>query len=95
MKHHVKERPIGKCKGCCLNGRMFCAAGLEPKGRWSQGRCHRRHDGSLLERFYRPMPLTGAKASHQARRVAAARNGPVPHHDGRMLVPMRLGGTVR
>ena len=38
MKHHAAGRPIGKCKGCCLNMRTFCAAGMEPKSDWDRGR---------------------------------------------------------
>ena len=94
MKSHRRGRPIGKCKGCCLNMRSFCAAGLEPKSQWSSGRCRSRNDGAVLEAFYRPAPLTGAKAARLARQAKAATASTEPHYNGRLL-PGRYVPTAR
>ena len=83
MKHHASGRPVGKCKGCCLNMRLFCAAGLEPKTQWSsKGRCGSYGDQELLRSFMQAAPLTGAKAAKLQRRIRAARDATVPHYNG-------------
>jgi len=84
MKHHVVERPIGKCKGCCLNMRTFCAAGLEPKNEWSRGRCRCRDDESVLERYYESVPATGRKAAKLRRRAKAVQVSTRTHENGRI-----------
>ena len=89
MKLRTRERPIGKCKGCCLNLRTVCAAGLEPKTEWDRGRCRAHNDELLLARFQEPAPATGAKAARQSRRAKAAMARTVPHHDGHIFVPAR------
>jgi hypothetical protein len=93
MKHHARERPIGKCKGCCLNMRTFCAAGLEPKNQWNKGRCKNRNDRSLLEVFQNPPALTGAKAAKLSRRARAARMRTKRHVDGQVFAPALGGGN--
>lgn len=85
MKHHAAGRPIGKCKGCCLNMRSFCAAGLEPKSEWSRGRCRSQDDAAVLEAFYRPSPATGEKAAKLARRAKAAQTATKPRCNGRVV----------
>ena len=92
MKHHAKGRPIGKCRGCCLNTQGLCAAGLDPKTEWARGRCRCLNDGSILDRYYHPVPLAGAKAARRARRAKAVQMNTVPHHDGHVFVPAREGG---
>ena len=89
MKGHAKCRPIGKCKGCCLNMRTFCAAGLEPKAEWTRGRCRHHNDAALLDQYYHPSPLTGAKAARRARQASAAMARTEPHYDGLVFVPAR------
>lgn len=89
MKHHATGRPIGKCKGCCLNMRTFCAAGLDPKTEWSRGRCRSCNDQALLEAYLHPAPLTGAKASKARRRSRAVAAGTEPHHNGVVFTPAR------
>ena len=91
MKHHAKGRPIGKCKGCCLNFRRLCAADLEPTAEWSRGRCRARNDPSYLDRFYRSTPSVGAEAAREARRARAAATKTEPHYDGHVFVPARRG----
>jgi len=71
--------------------RTFCAGALEPKSEWERGRCRGWNDDSLLARFYRPVPLTGAKAARQARRMGAAQMNTVSHHNGLVFVPARRG----
>lgn len=82
MKHHANGRPIGKCKGCCLNLRRICAAGLEPKTVWSRGRCKRYNDQALLAASARPDPPVGAKAAKNRRRRKAIQEHTEPHHNG-------------
>ena len=77
MKHHKRDRPIGKCRGCELNMQSFCAAGLEPKSEWSHGRC------PLRKRVPVESPLsTGAKAARQQRRIQAVQQATKTHFDG-------------
>jgi hypothetical protein len=94
MKHHAPVRPIGKCKGCCLNMRTFCAAGLEPKAQWSKGRCKSLNDQSLLEAYLHRPPPSGAKAAKLSRRAKAAHMNTVPHFDGQVFLPARRGRAV-
>ena len=82
MKHHANGRPIGKCKGCCLNLRRLCAAGLEPKTVWSRGRCGRYNDQALLAACLEAGPPVGAKAAKHRRRRQAIRKHTEPHHNG-------------
>ncbi len=91
MKHHPGDRPVGKCKGCCLNMRTFCAAGLEPKTEWSRGNCRSRDDRSILEAYLHPTPVTGAKAARQQRRTKASRMNTEPHYNGQIFTPARQG----
>ncbi len=91
MKHHSAGRPIGKCKGCCLNLRTVCAAGLEPKAEWSRGRCRRYGDEAALEAYRKAAPPEGAKAAKLVRRAKAARMQTEPHHNGLVFIPARSG----
>jgi len=91
MKHHSKGRPIGKCKGCCLNMRKFCAADLAPAEQWGRGRCRAWNDPSLLDRFYHPTPSIGAEAARETRRARAASTKTEPHYDGHVFAPVRRG----
>ena len=91
MKHHAKGRPIGKCKGCCLNMRKFCAADLDPAEVWSHGRCRACNDPSYLDRFYQPTPVAGAEAAREARRAKATSTKTEPHYDGHIFTPARRG----
>lgn len=93
MKHHATGRPIGKCKACCLNMRTFCAAGLDPKSEWSRHKCTSRDDQALLEAYFHPDPVTGAKAAKQRRRAIATTAASEPHHDGVVFAPAR--GSAR
>ncbi len=92
MKHHSAERPIGKCKGCCLNMRTFCAAGLKPKAAWGRGRCRKLNDQSALEAFLNAAPPGGAKAAKLQRRAKAAQVQTAPHYNGLVFTPARKGG---
>lgn len=83
MKHHVQGRPIGKCKGCCLNLRRLCAAGGDPTHEWSRGRCKSFNQAELLEQFLNPPPASGAKASKLARRAMATQTSATPRYNGR------------
>jgi len=91
MKHHAAGRPIGKCKGCRLNMRTFCAAGLAPKAEWDKGRCKSRNDPSPLEAFLTPRPASGAKAAKLTRRAKAVETETTPHYNGQVFVPSRPG----
>lgn len=91
MKHRAVGRPIGKCSGCCLNMRRFCAAGMDPKRAWRRGRCKNWNDKSLLEAYLNPPPVTGAKAAKLSRRARASRARSTPHFDGQVFVPARGG----
>ena len=90
MKHHAVGRPVGRCRGCCLNMRTMCAAGLEPRTEWSKGRCKDRDNASVLEAYYQPVPLTGTRAAKLARRTKAVQTATKPHLNGRKS----LGGYV-
>jgi hypothetical protein len=94
MKHHTFGRPIGKCKGCCLNLRTICAAGLDPKSEWDRGRCRFRNQRDLLDRFYNPVLPMGAKAAKTQRRARAVAAETAPHYDGQVFAPARTGGSV-
>jgi len=95
MKLRRRTRPIGKCKGCCLNLRTCCAAGLEPKAEWDHGPCRMWNDESLLERFLASKSPTGAQAARRARRTRAAQSRTVPHYDGVVFTPARGGPAAR
>ena len=94
MKHHAAGRPIGKCKGCCLNMKTFCAAALDPKMQWDRGKCPARDDQAILEAYMRAEPPTGAKAARLRRRARAALTLSEPHHNGLTYVPARLSGVA-
>jgi len=89
MKGRDKCRPTGKCKGCCLNMRTFCAGDLQPKVEWARGRCRHWNDQAMLDKYYHPTPPTGAKAARRARQAAAAKTRTEPHYDGLVFVPAR------
>ncbi len=89
MKHHAKGRPIGKCKGCRLNLRTTCAAGVEPLLAWSRGTCRHWNDLTALERYQSPQLLTGARKAKLIRRVKAEQNRTVPHFNGQIALPVR------
>jgi len=92
MKHHSADRPIGKCKGCLLNMRTLCAAGLAPKEEWARGRCRKLNDQAALEAYLAAAPPEGAKAAKAARRTKAAQMQTEPHHNGLVFVPARTAG---
>ena len=94
MKHHDPRRPIGKCKGCCLNFRTLCAAGLEPKAQWDTGRCTHYGDARLLLTPPDRVEPTGAKLARARRKAKADESAGQPHYDG-MLDPARLSGRSR
>lgn len=78
MKHHAFGRPIGKCKGCVLNLRRTCAAGVDPRGQWVRGHCALANNTSQLEAYLFPAPPIGAKAAKLARKArTSARIGRV------------------
>lgn len=85
MKHRASGRPIGKCKGCCLNRRTSCAGGLEPKDQWDRGKCSSFDDFLILEKLAAAAPPTGAKAAKLARRRRAAFAGTTRHHNGQVM----------
>jgi len=95
MKHHQWGRPVGKCKGCCLNRRTFCAAGVDPKTEWDRGRCRSLNDQDLLEAFRAAEPAQGAKAAKLVRRARAAQTRSEMHHNGLVFVPARKGGPAK
>ena len=94
MKHHDALRPIGKCKGCCLNRKARCAAGLAPKAQWDHGRCKYYGDEALLaELLKRPSP-SGAKLARLKRRAKAVEKASQPHYNG-VLDPGKMTGRAR
>jgi len=92
MKHHDAARPIGKCKGCCLNMKTFCAAGLQPKAEWARKRCRQFNDRAVLEAYRSSAPPEGAKAAKLRRRSRATTAATEPHHNGLVFAPARNGG---
>ncbi|MHC4981966.1 MAG: hypothetical protein ACYTF6_02215 [Planctomycetota bacterium] len=94
MKSAKSPRPIGKCKGCCLNYKTFCKAGLAPKAQWNTGRCKHYDDRELLEKILnRPQP-TGAHAARLRRKAKAAKAATEPHHNG-VLDPGKMAGRAK
>ncbi len=83
MKHHDSLRPIGKCKGCSLNLRRTCAAGLEPKAQWAKGRCACFGKLEMLAETNR-FTLSGAKFSRLLRRSQALQATGTPRRNGRL-----------
>ena len=81
MKRHDSSRPIGKCRGCELNMRTFCAAGLEPHTEWDGGRCRFRNRGLAEVTSSRLAPV-GAKAAKEQRRARATVLATKSHADG-------------
>ncbi len=82
MKHHDPARPVGKCKGCCLNARTRCMAGLEPKAVWDKGRCKHYDDEQLLaDILQRPEPA-GIYRGKLQRKAKALVTATEPHHNG-------------
>ncbi|HUS47710.1 MAG TPA: hypothetical protein VM098_06300 [Phycisphaerae bacterium] len=94
MKKHRLAHPIGKCKGCCLNFKTFCRAGLIPKDEWDRGRCRHYDDKGLLEQALNQPPPTGAHAARLERQARAARMGTEPHHNG-VLDPGKMAGRAK
>jgi hypothetical protein len=94
MKHHDPARPIGKCKGCCLNRKTTCAAGLEPKAQWARGRCRLHDNREAMRQIQESGSPTGAKAARNARQTKAVAAKSVPHHDGHIFTPARRAGGV-
>ena len=94
MKHHDPRRPIGKCKGCCLNFKASCAGGFLPEERWNGRRCKHYGDAELLEQVLsRPEP-TGARRARVARKGKAAAMATEPHYNG-VLDPGKLAGRAK
>jgi len=94
MKNPNSPRPIGKCKGCCLNFKTFCKAGLAPKAEWNRGRCKSYNDRDLLEEILsRPVP-TGARAARLRRQAKAVIAASEPHHNG-VLGPGKMAGRTK
>jgi hypothetical protein len=94
MKHHDAFRPIGKCKGCCLNQKTRCAAGLEPKAQWSRRRCRSFDDQELLARLQYQSEPTGAKLARRRRQTAADQADTHPHYNG-VLDPGKMAGRAK
>ena len=93
MKNRT-DRPIGKCKGCCLNFKTYCKAGFSPRRQWDRGRCRHYNDAALLEEIlHRPEP-TGARLAKANRRRRAELAATEPHHDG-VLDPGKLAGRLK
>jgi hypothetical protein len=82
MKHHDALRPIARCKGCCLNQKTRCAAGLHPKERWAHGRCKHYDDKALLAEILRRPEPSGAKQARLVRQAKAVANATQPHYNG-------------
>jgi hypothetical protein len=94
MKHHAAERPIGKCKGCCLNSKTYCLGGFQPKQQWRHGRCRHYGDAKLLaEILSRPQP-SGTELAYLARKAKAVRTATEPHHNG-VLDPGKMAGRAK
>jgi hypothetical protein len=91
MKHRDALRPIGKCKGCCLNFKTHCRAGLEPKATWDRGRCKHYGDWDLLERLQRAPAPEGAKLARRRRQQLARQAATEPHHNA-VLDPGKMAG---
>jgi len=94
MKHHDVCRPIGKCKGCCLNFKTYCLAGLEPINQWDRGRCRSYGDAGLMDRILHQPAPTGAKLTRLRRRTRAKALAGVPHYNG-VLDPGKMAGRAR
>jgi len=94
MKHHDVSRPIGKCKGCCLNQRTSCAAGLEPKAVWDRRKCRHYNDRELLVQLAAAAAApSGAKLARQRRKVKADLMATEPHYNG-VLDPGKMAGRA-
>jgi hypothetical protein len=91
MKHHDPLRPVGKCKGCCLNLKKQCLARLAPKAQWNKGRCRSYDDQALLARLLSQPQPSGAKLARQVRRAKAIEKAGQPHYNG-ALDPGKLAG---
>jgi len=86
MSRHVGGKPISKCKGCCLNMRTFCAAGLEPRQEWSKGTCKVRNNYSILENYLHDIaPIT--LNIQQRRRVGSVKMKTAPHYNEQVFLP--------
>jgi len=98
MKHHDPARPVGKCKGCCLNLRTRCAAGFLPKRRWSRGRCGDYGDQALLAQVRNKPAPGGTSLARRRRRTKATLMGTEPHYNGLFdarKVSVRVNGRRR
>ena len=94
MKHHDVRRPIGKCKGCCLNFKTVCLAELKPREVWSRGRCKHYGDRDLLQRaLSRPVP-SGTSLARLQRKAIALQTATVPHYNG-VLDPGKMAGRSK
>lgn len=89
MKHRCPERPIGKCRGCCLNAKSNCMAGLEPREEWERGKCRHFNDLTLMDAIETAPPPTGAHLAKLQRKTRALQAGAEPHYNG-MLIQRRL-----
>jgi len=94
MKHHDAYRPVGKCKGCCLNQKRRCAAGLRPKAQWDHGKCRHYDDQALLAEIERMPSPTGAKLARLRRKARAEQMATEPHWNG-VLDPGKMAGRTR
>ena len=72
---------VPKCRGCELNRRSFCAAGLEPYTEWDGGRCRLRNCGLAEVISSRFVPV-GARAAKEQRRARATVLATKSHADG-------------
>ena len=95
MKHHDARRPVGKCKGCCLNLKSLCAAGFEPLSQIRHGSCSHYDDAALLERVLnRPAPQ-GIRLARARRQQKAVTSAGKPHYNGNVAPrAMRVAATV-
>jgi hypothetical protein len=94
MKHRVPDRPIGKCKGCCVNSKFRCLGGFQPKEMWRHGRCKHYGDAGLLEAILSKPQPTGAKLAYLERKARATLTATVPHYNG-VLDPGKMAGRAK
>jgi len=95
MKHHDARRPIGKCKGCCLNQRTVCLAGLEPKKVWDRRSCRHYNNAELLAELASGGGApSGAELARMRRKAKADRTATEPHYNG-VLDPGKMAGRAK
>lgn len=94
MKHRDPLRPIGKCKGCCLNFKTHCKAGLAPKATWDHSRCKHYGDMAMLQAMAAVSPPEGAHLAKLRRKARASATAAEPHYNG-VLDPGKMAGYAK